>query len=309
MSNLVISVIVCTHNPHAGRLQRVLEALQAQTRPTAEWELLLIDNASQTPIAERFDLSWHPRACCCHEERVGLTWARLRGLEESNGNLLIYVDDDNVLAPDYLESVSHLAAAWPNLGVWGGEIIPDYEEVPASDLEPYTGLLALFEVERDLWCNFRNARCIPRGAGLVVRREVAACYAKRIQDDPLRHMLERQGDSLASCGDSDLCFTAIDSGFGLGVFKQLKLTHIIPKQRVTKEYLLRLEEAMSYSWTILNFLYDGPSATIRRDFLRRCLDFFRTTMLRGVAKDFQQASYRGRKLALAQLKGLCVSKQ
>ncbi len=304
MNRVEISVIVCTHNPDVERLQRVIAALKGQILDRSQWEIVVVDNASSNPIAGRIDLEWHGYGRIVREERIGLTWARLRGLAETTGSILVYVDDDNVLAPDYLDVVTRLATAWPQLGVWGGEILPDYEEVPANELKPFTGLLALLEVKRDIWCNFRNANCIPRGAGLVVRRDVAIAYKIRTQGNQLRHLLERQGESLASCGDSDLCFTATDLGFGLGVFKDLKLIHIIPKERVRKEYLLRLEDSMSYSWTILNFLYDGNAAIAPRNVLRQCLDFFRALMLKGVAKEFQRASSRGRRRALSQLKAI-----
>ena len=51
------SVIICTHNPRENYLRRVLEALRAQTLPPAQWELLLIDNASAKSLPEQFDLT------------------------------------------------------------------------------------------------------------------------------------------------------------------------------------------------------------------------------------------------------------
>ncbi|MDP2136577.1 MAG: glycosyltransferase, partial [Candidatus Didemnitutus sp.] len=100
MSSPLLSVIICAHNPDQGRLQRVLDALRTQTMPGPDWELLLIDNASHPPLTGRLDLSWHPLARICVENQLGLTWARLRGKTESTAALLVYVDDDNVLAPD-----------------------------------------------------------------------------------------------------------------------------------------------------------------------------------------------------------------
>jgi len=37
-----VSVIICTHNPRPDYLQRVLDALKAQTLPKENWELLLM---------------------------------------------------------------------------------------------------------------------------------------------------------------------------------------------------------------------------------------------------------------------------
>src|SRR5438045_2554303 len=87
-----ISVVICTHNPRPDYLRRVLEALRNQTLPKKQWELLLIDNASSEPVAGNWDLKWHPNARHIGEYELGLTPARLRGIKESCGELLVFVD-------------------------------------------------------------------------------------------------------------------------------------------------------------------------------------------------------------------------
>ncbi len=64
---LELSVIICAHNPRPHYLGRVLEALRSQTLPKQQWELLLIDNSSSTPLRAQWDISWHPngRAGIC----------------------------------------------------------------------------------------------------------------------------------------------------------------------------------------------------------------------------------------------------
>ena len=68
---------------------KVLDALRNQTLPLADWELLVIDNASTDPLAGRIDLGWHPRGWCVREERRGVSYARTRGLKESCGRIVI----------------------------------------------------------------------------------------------------------------------------------------------------------------------------------------------------------------------------
>src|SRR5690242_12200927 len=97
------SVIVCTHNPRPDYLTRTLAALRGQTLPTHEWELLVIDNASDCPVAEIADVSWHPDGAILKEDTLGLTPARLRGIDRARAELLVFVDDDNVLDTAYLE--------------------------------------------------------------------------------------------------------------------------------------------------------------------------------------------------------------
>src|SRR4051812_12592949 len=101
-----ISVITCTHNPRREYLAKVVEALKAQTLALDRWEYLLIDNASAAERKPTVELSWHPHARLAHEPKLGLTAARLLGIAEARGSLLVFVDDDNVLPPDFLETAA-----------------------------------------------------------------------------------------------------------------------------------------------------------------------------------------------------------
>ena len=114
-------VVICPHNPNPRCLQRALDALPKQTLPQAEWELLLIENASKGPLAGRLDAAWHPLARQLREERLGRAEARLRGISEARGPVLMFVDDDNVLAPDYLQKVSCITGENPTTGSWIGD--------------------------------------------------------------------------------------------------------------------------------------------------------------------------------------------
>jgi glycosyltransferase involved in cell wall biosynthesis len=93
-----VTVILCTHNPRRDCLGRVLDALRAQTIRLQQWEFLLIDNASKERLADIWDVSWHPRGRHLREDEIGLTAARLRGIRESRGQVLVFADDDNLLS-------------------------------------------------------------------------------------------------------------------------------------------------------------------------------------------------------------------
>ena len=57
---ITLTVIVCTHNPRRDYFLRMMESLRKQSLPSAHWELLIVDNASQIRLADVWDLSWHP---------------------------------------------------------------------------------------------------------------------------------------------------------------------------------------------------------------------------------------------------------
>ena len=76
-------------------------------------------------------------------------------------------------------------------------------------------------------------------------------------------------------------------GLGMAVFPELRLTHLIPKERVTEDYLLRIFEGtilsnylLAYKWraviprnplTMLGFLGLSANALVRRGIERKML--------------------------------------
>ncbi len=261
-----LSVIICTHNPRYDYLRRTLDALKGQNLPNDQWELLLIDNASAEPLAGRFDLSWHPNARLTSEAELGLTAARLRGICEARGDLLVFVDDDNILEPDYFSTCVRYSDSLPWLGCFGAGIIePVYEEYPATDLLPYVEMLALRNIEGNYWSNVPDDPWIPWGAGLVVRANVAQAHHHRLTQSETRRILGRKGSSLNSCEDDDFSWTACGMGYGKGITSELRIAHLISTNRIQIDYLLALAEGHSYSRAMLRWVNSGtiphPEAT------------------------------------------------
>jgi len=249
------SVIICTHNPRPHYLRRVLEALRAQTLPLDQWELLLIDNASEEPLtAVNWDLSWHARARHVREEELGLAPARLRGIREAAADMLVFVDDDNLLAPDYLEEALRIMREWPMLGAWGsGVTTPEFEAQPAPELLGYVGMLALRNVKAAQWSNTMPClRAMPYGAGQCLRAQVAAAYRQHFERSPIK-IKDRTGDSFDSSGDLEIGYVACVLEMGVGIFPQLKLTHLIPKDRLTEDYLVKLAGGILASNVLLEY--------------------------------------------------------
>jgi len=261
----VCSVVVCTHNPHLSRLQRVVRGLQEQDLPRPSWELCVVDNCSSQPVSSALDWSWHPNIVHLEEPDLGLTKARSRGISESTGSLLIFVDDDNVLARDYLSRACEIAQDYPFIGAFNGSCLGEFESKPSPEVVPFLGMLALRQVDRDYWSNFeKHSLSRPCGAGLCVRREVAQKYVLELSSNPLKLALDRKGGALASGGDDDLALTSLEFGLGTGVFSLLKLTHLIPSQRLRPDYLIRLAEGLGYSSVLLEFVRGHSPMTLSR---------------------------------------------
>jgi GT2 family glycosyltransferase len=296
-----LSVVICTHNPRADFLSRTLASLRAQTLPGTEWELVVVDNASRDPIATHTDLSWHPTARVVKESELGLTSARLRGIAEARASVIVFVDDDNLLAPDYLARAVALAADWPQLGVWGcGNYTPEWEAPPAPEFAGYLNYLAVHRASRDRWSNqFFDYGATPAGAGLCARATVARRYMDNVRGDQCRKQLGRTGGSLGACEDFDLAFTAIAMGLGVGVFTELTMTHLMSRIRVEEQYLLRLVEGHACSTVLLHSLWDPGFAPPRRGALARLREFRLRSALDPIACKIHDARRRGEARAWA----------
>jgi len=295
-----LSVIVCTHNPRPDYFRRCLSALEAQTFQRDEWELILIDNASAPDKAPHPDLSWHAQARLVREEQLGLTPARLRGIREATGNLLVFVDDDNVLDVDFLETALRVADEKPFLGSWSGQCRPEFEEPPPEWTRRYWGNLVIREFDTDVWSNLpRLPQSMPCGAGLCVRREVAARYLFLHEAGKRSLQLDRTGESLISGGDNDLAGCACDLGLGIGLISSLKLTHVIPPERLTVEYLARLTEGIYFSSVFLDREHGTPA--VQRSAVGQLADFLRLMRTKQPHRQILRAAFSGRNQAVRKL--------
>jgi glycosyltransferase involved in cell wall biosynthesis len=293
-----ISVVTCAHNPRADYLEKVLNALRAQTLDKQRWEYLLVDNASDEPLAQRVNLSWHPTARHVKEEKLGLTYARLRGIQESAGDLLVFVDDDNVLDADYLEQALRLSNDWPTIGAFSGQVRAGFEVTPPEWTKKYWNRLAIREFQEDRWSNIPCLdHTTPNGAGLCVRRRVANEYLRNHENGKRKIVLDRTGASLLSAGDLDLATTACDLGLGNGLFASLKLTHLIPRERVEEDYLLRLLEDQTFSAVVLNSFRSNGAAPLPRNWKTLVADQLRILSKDKRERRFLRAARNGERRA------------
>lgn len=230
-----------------------------------------MDNSSGTPVSSWLVTDWTQSARVVLESELGLTPARLRGIAEAKYPLIVFVDDDNVLDTKYLETGLLLMSKYPNLGVIGGSTEGEFEiDAPSWFTQREFEMLGIRPISRSFWGNEAgNWRIAPIGAGMVIRNKIAKEYASRTKTDEQRLQLDRRGDSLVSGGDDDLASTALDLGYGIGRFAELRLLHLIPKERMTVEYLSRLAEGIGYSGRILSLIKsDTNRGAAKRWFMR-----------------------------------------
>ena len=254
---MLISVIIPTHNPDPGRLSRTLAGLNAQTLPVDQWETLVVDNASAPPVNLADFAAAPANARVISEPALGLAAARRRGFTEATGEFVVLVDDDNVLAPDYLANVLTLFSAHSRVGLAGGRSLPEFGAAPPSWVAEFFPLLALRDPgpEPQISAGLRQAvtgrndypAFAPIGAGMALRRGAWTAWL-RAQGGGAPALTDRRGDELSSSGDNDIVLCAMRAGWEVGYFPSLALTHLIPASRVDPAYLARLNYGIQKSW-------------------------------------------------------------
>lgn len=258
-SQPALSAIVCTHNPRADYLAETLTSIQRQQGlPGGRiWELLLVDNASDEPLEGQLDLSWHPLARVIREDRLGLTHARHRSFEEARGDVLVYIDDDNVLDADYLRRTLAAFDADPKLGAVGGKAVPRWEVCPPSWFDELGISLACRDLgDQRIEAQWDSATtqgrtypdCAPIGAGMGLRRSAYESYVRTSSKDPYRTKLGRRGADLSSGEDNDMILSILSQGWSIAYLPELRLEHLIPAKRLSVDYLERYAESSSRTW-------------------------------------------------------------
>jgi glycosyltransferase involved in cell wall biosynthesis len=248
-----VAVVISTHAPNEVRLRRTLEGLRAQTLDRVRWALILVDNASPDPsVFNRFDLSWHPGAKVVREPRLGLTFGRIAGIRASAAPLLVLVDDDNVLAADYLEVACQLFERHARVAALGGRSIPEWEVQPPKWIGEFSGCLALRDRDGEAIADRKSdpgyPSCAPLGAGMAIRREALEPWLRAVEIAGDAATTGRRGRQLTSGEDNDIVLHALAAGWSVGYFPQLRLAHLIPATRLTRDYLARLNHGIARSW-------------------------------------------------------------
>ncbi|MDR2805588.1 MAG: glycosyltransferase family 2 protein [Dysgonamonadaceae bacterium] len=239
-----ISVIICTYN-REKYLPPLLESIVSQDYPHERYEIVLINNNSADrteQVCRQFTQS-HPdvRFLYFVETQQGLSFARNRGIAESRGDLLLYVDDDATVFPNYLQAYSRFFRIHPEIMAAGGPIIPHYEGTPPAWLTYFTQeLLTGYLYRGDKPGVFTHGK-YPGGGN--------ACYRKTFftQFGLFNVELGRKGKNLIGAEEKDLFSRFLAAGNKIGYVPEAGIYHYIPPEKLTREHLIRLSYSIGVS--------------------------------------------------------------
>jgi len=129
-----VSVCICTYR-RPVLLNRLLIKLSRQdTRGLFSYSLVIADNDDQQSAKEvvlafadgsKLDITY------CVEPRRSISFARNKTIEEANGNLIAFIDDDELPPPDWLYYLQKTLKDYRAAGVFG-PVRPHFDKAPPA---------------------------------------------------------------------------------------------------------------------------------------------------------------------------------
>lgn len=263
-----VSIIICFYNA-ALKLKETLESIKRINIDGFNVELILVNNNSKDnsedvvkSVMDGFEgFPWR----IIKEIKPGLTYARLKGINDANYNQLLFCDDDNWLARDYLQIGLGILKKNNKIAVLGGrgEAVSTIE-IPIwfSNVENYYAVGKQVQQSGRVFGN----RNVVYGAGMFVRKD----YFFAIYENGYKPFSkDRVGNSLSSGGDSEMCLAFQIAGYDIWYSEQLKFKHYIEEKRLTFDYLEKLQKGINESAFVSRFFRDylnGYSPNITKYF-------------------------------------------
>lgn len=244
---LSISIIICCYNSTSRLPETLAHLLRQQATDGIDWEVLVIDNASTDNTAKIAIACWPDDAPAplrvIPEPKSGLSNDRKRGIYEAKYDIVSFVDDDNWVCEDWVRLVSETMTANPEVGACGGPSEAVCEIEPPEWFEEFKGCYAVVK-QADAEGDVTKSRGWLWGAGLNFRKDA---LFNLYNNGFYSILIDRKGTSLTSGGDNELCYAIIMTGWRLWYEPRLKIKHFIPKERLTKDYIMRWFEGAGKS--------------------------------------------------------------
>ena len=240
----MFSVIICTYNRDKFLYDAMCHVAKNDF-PVSEYEIVLVNNNSTDHTeseCQRFasnfpDVQFHYYV----ETKQGLSHARNRGIDESRGDMLIFLDDDSFVKPDYLSNLKRQMEAHPDAMAFGGKITPLFE----SGEEPkwlckwtYSWVSA---IDKGNEVVLFEGNSYPIGANMGFRRN---CIE---QCGNFNTELGRSKKNLMGGEEKDFFNRLKEKNLPIYYFPNIHVEHVIPPQRTTKDYIVRMGQGIGMS--------------------------------------------------------------
>ena len=240
----MLSIIVCTYN-RDKYLYGALRCIAENGFPTEAYEIILVNNMSTDNTeaeCQKFEHDY-PNVNFRYfvETNQGLSYARNRGIKESQGDTLLFLDDDSYIQNDYLINLQKQLDTYPDADAFGGKIDPVFESGEAPKWLSKWNYSWVSAIDMgDKVCQFKG-KAFPIGANMGIKK---AMLEKAGAFNP---QLGRSKKNLMGGEEKDLFERILQQGGSIYYFPNVLIHHVIPPSRTTKDYVKRLGEGVGLS--------------------------------------------------------------
>lgn len=240
----MLSLIICTYNRDKylyGALQRIAE----NGYPVDAYEIVLVNNMSTDNTeseCQRFQNDY-PDIDFRYflETQQGLSFARNRGIQESRGDTLVFLDDDSYIQPNYLINLQHQLEVCPDADAFGGKIDPVFESGEAPKWLSKWNYSWVSAIDMgDKVCQFKG-KAFPIGANMGISKSMLSKIGV------FNTELGRSKKNLMGGEEKDLFERIRQQGGNIYYFPDVAVQHVIPPSRTTIDYVKRLGEGVGMS--------------------------------------------------------------
>lgn len=126
---MLLTVVIPTYN-RPDQLQALLASLEAQTLcgsslRGSEFEVIVVDDGSTQDYTEVIKRSWPFTLRTISQENAGEAVARNHGVSAARASFIVFLDDDMVVVPEYLEKLYTEHQAYPTALLLGHMVVPE----------------------------------------------------------------------------------------------------------------------------------------------------------------------------------------
>lgn len=251
---LDVTVIISSYNG-AARLPRTLDSLARQTLPADRWELLAVDNNSAD---DTFEVLMRyrellPLTPLTHPV-PGKSGALNAAIGRARGELVVFTDDDIEADREWLEALVASADAQPDFGIFGGRIVPEWEERPDAPFLDWIPLGSTFAVIDDE----ESGPCDPSkvwGPNTAIRRSLLTPDVRYREDiGPV------PADKFAMGEDTEIVLRLARRGVRTWRCAEAVIHHFVPAASVNERWVQRRAERLGYGKPVISpeEVPDGP---------------------------------------------------
>lgn len=232
-----VSLVIATYN-RAEQLMTTLKSVVGQSLDSQRWECVVVDNNSTDSTRECIEAFVRDHATqnfrYVFEPEQGLSAARNAGIRASRGEIIAFIDDDERIVEGFLEAYVDLFDSRKEAMVAGGRIIAEYPSGRPSWMSHYAELPIANPMDFGKSIRLFPKGKIPGGGNMAVRREALDRVGM------FDTSLGRMGKRLIGGEESDLFERMAKEGIYPYYVPRAVMYHIIPEEKLTREYFTRL---------------------------------------------------------------------